>query len=132
MSPVDTVRKMYEAFLRGDIKAILACLAEDVEWEYGGGTTDVPWLQPRQGRAGVADFFETLQGLEFHRFEITKVFGDDNTAVSLLDIEATVKITGKRLTEIDEVHIWHFNPKGEVSRFRHRADTYAQAMAIRP
>jgi ketosteroid isomerase-like protein len=129
MSPVETVRKMYEAFLRGDVNAILACLAEDVEWEYGGGTPSVPWLQPKRGREGVAAFFEKLQGLEFHRFEITRVLGDTDLAVSLLDIEATVKLTGKRFSEIDEVHIWHFNAKGEVSRFRHRVDTYAHIQA---
>lgn len=35
MSPIETVRQIYAAFGRGDVPAILACLAEDVDWEYG-------------------------------------------------------------------------------------------------
>jgi ketosteroid isomerase-like protein len=123
---------MYEAFGRGDVPAILAHVAEDVEWEYGGGTTDVPWLQPRNGRASVVGFFESLSAIEFHRFVPTRLLGDAEVVVALVDLEATVKATGKRFAETDEAHIWRFNPDGKVARFRHRVDTYLQALAIRP
>ena len=42
----------------------------------------------------------------------------------LIDLEGTVRSTKLRVVEEDEVHIWHFDPKGKVSRFRHRADTF--------
>ena len=132
MSNVDTVHAMYQAFLRGDVPMILSRLAEDVEWEYGGGSTDVPWLQPRQGRDSVPGFFASLEAMEFHRFEPTQLLGEGNLVLAVIDIEATVKATGKRLVEVDEVHIWRFNDKGEVQKFRHRADTHMQAMALRP
>ena len=32
MSPIETVQKMYAAFGKGEVPAILACLADDVEW----------------------------------------------------------------------------------------------------
>jgi ketosteroid isomerase-like protein len=36
------VQEMYAAFGRGDVPAILQRLADDVEWEYGVNSTDVP------------------------------------------------------------------------------------------
>lgn len=49
--------------------------------------------------------------------------------VALIDLEATVKETGKRIVERDEVHIWHFDEAGKVVRFRHCVDIYQHAMA---
>ena len=132
MNHIETVRRIYEEFGRGDVPAILARLAEDVDWEYGGGSTDVPWLQPRRGRANVMGFFQSLQAIEFTRFSPTRLLGEDDVVLALIDLEAVVKATGKRVVEEDEVHVWRFNPAGEVARFRHRADTHLQALAIRP
>lgn len=50
-------------------------------------------------------------------------------AVALVDVEATVRKTGQRVTELDEVHIWHFRDDGLVARFRHRVDTLKQQLA---
>jgi ketosteroid isomerase-like protein len=115
---------MYEAFGRGDIPAILAALAEDVEWEYGVNSTDVPWLQPRRGRAAVAGFFEALGAIDFHSFRPKALLESGPTVVSLIDLDATVRATGRKVVELDEVHIWHFDEAGRVVRFRHRADTH--------
>jgi len=49
--------------------------------------------------------------------------------IALIDIEATVKETGKRIVESDEAHIWQFDEAGTVVRFWHCADTYQQVMA---
>ena len=48
MSNIPTVQDIYAAFGRGDVPAILAQLAEDVDWEYGMADAGVPWLQPRR------------------------------------------------------------------------------------
>ena len=68
MANIDVVREIYGAFGRGDIPAILGHLAENVDWEYGPVSTDVPWLQHRRGRAQVGEFFAALQALDFHTF----------------------------------------------------------------
>ncbi|MCU1348380.1 MAG: hypothetical protein JWO56_1410 [Acidobacteria bacterium] len=129
MSNVETVRTIYSAFSRGDVATILAFLAEDVEWEYGGGSTDVPWLQPRHGRAGAAAFLQALTALELRKFEVTTVADAGNIVIDLCDIEAVVRANGAVFSETDEAHIWHFNDAGLVTRFRHRADTYLQWLA---
>jgi ketosteroid isomerase-like protein len=126
MAQLQAVQHIYESFGRGDVAAILATLAQDVDWEYGGGSTDVPWLQPRRGRERVAGFFEALAGLDFHSFAPREFFESGSTVVVLVDLEATVRATGRRVSEVDEVHIWRFDEAGLVSAFRHRADTYLQ------
>src|SRR5262245_21721900 len=126
---------MYEAFGRGDVPAILACLADDVEWEYGANSTDVPWLQPRRGRAAVGGFFESLAAIEIHKFVPKAIMDvlivDKPVVVSLVDLEATVRATGRRWLEEDEVHIWHFDANGKVRRFRHRVDTHQTWLAFK-
>lgn len=130
MSNLGTVQKIYEYFGQGNVPAILDLLAETVDWEYGGGSTDVPWLQKREGRAAVGPFFQALTAMEFHRFEPKTLLEKGNIVVALVDLEATVRATGKRVVEEDEVHLWHFDAEGKVSRFRHRADTYLQWAAF--
>jgi uncharacterized protein len=132
MTPIETVQHLYAAFGRGDVPAILACLAEDVQWEHDTFPNPVPWLQPLKGREQVPRFFEALAGhIDFSRFEPKTILAQGDTVVSLIDLEATVRRTGKRVVEIDEIHIWRFNAQGQVTRFRHRCDTWQQAMALR-
>jgi ketosteroid isomerase-like protein len=127
----NTVREMYEAFGRGDIPAILAKLDENVEWEYGAAPHEVPWLQPRRGRKGAGEFFESLAAVEFHSFVPKAILEGENLVVALVDLSATVKKTGKKIVEQDEAHIWRFNAAGKVVRFRHCADTNQQVQACR-
>lgn len=129
MSNLSTVQEIYEAFGRGDVPAILSRLAESVEWEYGATSLDVPWLQARQGREGAAAFFSSLAGLEFSKFTPKTFLEGPGVVVVLLDVEFRVKATGKSVAEEDQVHLWNFNERGEVSRFRHRVDTRKHALA---
>jgi len=131
MNNVERVQQIYAAFGRGDVPAILEHLAENVEWEYGVNSTDVPWLQPRRGRAEVGKFFESLAAIEIAKFVPKHVLGQGDLVVSLIDLEATVKQTGRKILEDDEVHIWYFDDRGRVRRFRHRVDTHQHWQARR-
>ncbi len=130
MSHVETVQRIYGAFGKGDVSTILDQLADDVEWEYGVNSTTVPWLQPRRGRADVVNFFHALAGLDITKFHPTTFLENGDTIVVLVDLEGTVRSTGRRILEEDEVHIWRFDSEGKVRRFRHRADTYQQLAAM--
>ncbi|MCA9288632.1 MAG: nuclear transport factor 2 family protein [Phycisphaerales bacterium] len=129
MTNLETVQSLYAAFGRGDVPAILSRLAQDVRWEYSSVTSDAPWLTPRTGRDGAAEFFEALSAIEITRFEPRDFLAGDRVVVVLLDIEFTVRKTGKRVVEPDEIHVWRFNERGEVSHFRHGADTHAHHLA---
>lgn len=129
MNNMTTIRAIYAAFGRGDVPTILTHLDENVEWEYGAGETAVPWLQPRRGRAGAAQFFASLQGLSITRFTPKALLEGDGVIVALIDLAGTVTTTGRPIVEEDEVHVWHFNAAGKVSRFRHRCDTHQHVLA---
>ncbi len=130
MAHIDTVKTIYEAFGKGDVGTILDQLVDDVEWEYGINSTDVPWLQPRKGRARVAEFFQALGGMEIKTFLPKAFFSSDDAVLVLIELEASVRTTGRRIKEEDEVHIWYFDAAGKVSRFRHRVDTHQHQMAF--
>lgn len=130
MTNIPTVQRLYQAFGAGDLPGILTHLAEDVIWEYGH-SSDVGYLQPRRGKAEVPAFFQALGVLEITRFEPWKFFETDDMVVVLVNLEATVRATGRTVTEQDEVHIWTFNQAGKVSRFGHRLDSYQHWAAVR-
>lgn len=130
MSNVQTVQSIYEAFGRGDIDAILSHLSDDVLWEYDKPESDIPWLEQRHGRAEVPRFFEALGALEFHKFQPKTLLESENKVVALNDVSFTVKATGRKVDEEDEVHIWHFDQSGKVIRFCHKTDTRQHWLAL--
>ena len=131
MTPIEKVQQMYGAFGRGDVPAILAELADDVDWEYNNFPSPIPWLQPLKGRANVARFFEALQATDITQFEPKHFFASGNVVVDLIDVKFTVKATGKQVLEPEVVHIWHFNDAGKVAKFRHRVDTWQSVQALK-
>lgn len=126
MSNAQTVQEIYAAFGRGDIPAILEKLADDVRWEVGTISTDVPWLQRRDGRDGALAFFQALGALVFSKFEVVDVIESGSRVYGVCNVEATVTATERSFVEDDEIHIWWFDEAGKVTAFRHRADTHLQ------
>lgn len=126
------ISNIYEAFGKGDIPAIMEHISEQADWEYGASDHSIPWLQHGTGHDAVLRFFTALQGLEFHQFHPKMLFANGNIVVALIDLEVTVKTTGKRIVEEDEVHIWHLDETGKVNRFRHRVDTLQHYLATQP
>ena len=128
---IDTVKEIYDAFGRNDIPAFLSKLAEDVEWEYGIGETNVPWYQLRQGRDAVGSgFFSALQDVDFSLFQPKTYFENENIVIVLMDVQWTHKGTGKYVDNEDAINIWHFNSEGKVAKFGHRGDTHRHWLAI--
>jgi len=121
MSNLETVQEMYEAFGRGDIPAILDKLDDNVEWDTETSTPDVPWLEPRRGKANIAGFFESLAPLEFTRFEPHTFFESGDKVFALISINA--KNQGKSYSFPNEGHLWQFNAAGKVVKLDHVTDT---------
>ena len=133
MKLASTIQNLYAAFGRGDVPAILELVAENVDWEYAPNHNEVPWLQPRRGRAGVGEFLRAVAtNLEFSQFEVKELLEGPQLVVALVDLTCTVKPTGRQLREVDEPHIWRFDDRGRIVRFRHAADTLAQTRAWQP
>lgn len=75
---------------------------------------------------------ESLGGLDFHNFAPKVLLESDGVVVALVDVDFTVKATGKRVTEEDEVHVWRFNADGKVARFKEGLDSLAHQLACKP
>jgi len=124
MDNTETVRGVYAAFGRGDIPAILERLAENVEWEHDAVDHGIATLVPRRGRAEVLKFFETLQGFEFTRFEVVNLLEGSGQVAAVVRVGHTHKGTGKTFADL-EMHLWGFDARGQVTRFRHFVDSHA-------
>lgn len=57
-----------------------------------------------------------------HDFQVHGFLEGPNQVVVSVTIEFTVKATGKRLRD-EELHLWTFNDRGEVTGLRHYVDT---------
>lgn len=124
MSNKQTIIEIYEAFGKGDVETILDYLDENVEWDYGSTSVSVPWLIRRDGIEDVRGFFASVAELEFHEFRPTEILEGDNVVVALLDVDFTVRTTGRRVHERDELHVFRFGSDGKVKKFRHGVDSY--------
>ena len=80
----------------------------------------------RQGRGG--GFFATLgENVEIHKFEPHEFIAQGDHLVVLISSEATVKRTGRKLTD-HAAHVWTFKG-GKVARFEAFSDTAAGVAA---
>jgi uncharacterized protein len=133
MDNIATVKDIYAAFGRGDIPAILDRMADDVDWDpapTSGRDAGVPWLAHRTGPDGVAEFFASLEPLEFPRFEPHTYLANDNQVAAIISLEIRVKASGHTIAE-DELHLWSFDDAGRVSGYQHFVDTAKHIEAAR-
>ena len=131
MSNKSTVEDIYKAFGEGNIPAILEHLADDVIWDFASTSIEVPWLKRREGKAGAIEFFQAVgANLEFEKFEPKAILEGDGLVVGVIDVEATVRPTGKKISEVDETHVFRFNGDGKIVAFRHGVDSYEHFRAF--
>jgi uncharacterized protein len=124
---LETVKRIYAAFGRGDIPAILDTLADTVAWEEWADNSaakgGVPWLAPRHGKAGAAEFFGLIgHALVVKDFRVVALMDGDDQVAAEFEIECDVPSTGGHYRD-EEMHLWTFDATGKVIRLRHYTDT---------
>jgi ketosteroid isomerase-like protein len=132
MDNISTVQRIYEAYGRGDLDAILAELADDVVWEtYPTSAHDagVPWMVRREGREAVAGFFESLELTQHHRLEPLNFLAGGHQVAVVFALDLTVNATGVRFQD-EDLHLWTFGDDGRVTGYRHCSDTAKHIAAI--
>jgi ketosteroid isomerase-like protein len=127
------VQRIYEAFGRGDVPAILDEVAEDVAWEQWADNHSqraaVPWMAERSGHDGVEEFFGVVGTLDIRELQVLSIMsGGDQVVVEVL-IDATTPEGGNYRDE--ELHLWTFGDEGKVKRLRHYTDTAKHIAAAR-
>jgi uncharacterized protein len=121
---VATLRKAYDDFNAGNIDAVVATLADDVQWtEPGGGNA------PSGTFNGPDAVAKSVFGSVPENFDEFVAKGEDFT-----DEDGTVIVTGrftgknKSGAELDATfeHVWEMRD-GKVARFEHKPDKEAWA-----
>ena len=128
---VAKVKEAYEAFKKGNIQAVLATMAEDIDWFTPGPNELIPFVGHYKGRSAVAKFFESLAASEeVLAFEPHDFVSEGDSVVACLRYRARVRKTGKEY-EDEGVHIFHFRD-GKIAKFREYLNTWLMAEAYRP
>lgn len=130
MSNTDTVKLIYESFKRRDIATIFSLIDDDVEWQYGNDSTDVPWQTLRRGKKEVPKYFEALQLVDIPKLDTKQFVEGPGVVLVLIDVHMIVKANGNDIFEEDAIHIWRFNEQGKVVRFRNRCDTHQHMLSL--
>ena len=117
---VQSVQRIYEAFGRGDVPAVLDELADDVQWEAWENNhaqnAGVAHLTPRTDKEGVAAFFGLVGGLGVKEFLVLDIGESDRQVMAEIVIETDSY-------RDEEIHLWTFGDEGKVTRMRHYVDT---------
>lgn len=124
---LETVKEIYAAFGRGDIAFILSVLDDEVAWESWAdnqaANAGVPWLMPRRGKAGAAEFFGIVGSvLVVKDFRVLALMDGGDKVSAEFEIECDVPSSGGHYRD-EEMHLWSFNDAGRVVRLRHYTDT---------
>ena len=109
---------------------IAAMFAEAVDFDIAGDTATVPWIGPRTGRAGVAQYFADMRAMTVVRdVSIFTIVGDDQTA-AVLGRFVTEVVANGRLMESDFALVLNV-ADGLITRYRVLEDSFAVAEAVR-
>ena len=127
---VSLVQNLYAAFGRGDIAAVLAGLAPDVDWQTIGQARHYPVFGPRKGIAAVREFFELVSANEdFAEFLPREFYPVDDKVFVLGRYTLKMKKT-RRPVACEWVHVFTVKD-GKVTRWREHTDTAQFAEAYR-
>ena len=119
---VTLVQSLYAAFGRGDIVAVIAGLAPEIDWQSVGRKTDYPAFGPRKGAAQVQDFFQIVaENEEFADFSPREFYPADDKVFVLGSYTVKMKKTGKPVA-CEWVHVFTLRD-GMVTRWREHTDT---------
>lgn len=127
---VAIVRRSYEAFARGDMDAVLADMADDIEWQQAQG---LPHGGTYHGLTAVrANIFDPLDRDWWSVFSaVPDEFLDAGDEVVVLGrYRGEARQTGNQL-DVPFVHVWSLRG-GKAWRFRQFLDTAGWVGALTP
>jgi len=126
---IEAVQRLYEAYGRADLEAVLAELADDVDWAAEAASASVPWFGSHRGKAEVARFFKEIgSAIEVTEFTPLSFTANDTDVIAAVRWAYTVPSTGKRAA-MHMQHWWRF-ADGKIVFFRGSEDTEQSAAAF--
>jgi ketosteroid isomerase-like protein len=122
------LQRMYGAFLRGDLPALLDDLTEDVDWQVHG-PADVPFAGAARGREQVARLLTHAFGLlEEQRPAVRDVIAQGDQVTVVAHETGRCKHNGAAYA-VEWVQVFTFRG-GKVARFREYCDSHPLLTAM--
>jgi uncharacterized protein len=84
-------------------------------------------MQPRHGRAGVADFFEYVATMQIEDFQVLDMLAGDRQVV--VEVQISIAMPDGGSVTDEELHLYSLDDEGKVKRMRHYVDTAKQIKA---
>lgn len=127
------IRGVYDAFLRGDITAVVAAMDEQIEWSEAEHVTywqGVPFTGPHAVLTGV--FARLPHDFDNFRVEVSRLIAAGDTVVVEARYRAIGRATGTPL-DAQVAHVFDLRD-GKIVRFQQYTDTwqFAQVTGIAP
>jgi hypothetical protein len=122
----EVVRRVYEAFARGDVPGLFALFHEDGEIYQ---SSQVPWGGSYRGHEGLGAFLGGLAGTIRSQVETERYIADgEGHVVAVGFTRGQVVATGEPF-DVPEVHLWTV-ADGKISRFESYIDTATMRAAL--
>lgn len=126
---IESVQRLYAAYGNRDIPAVLAELADDVDWAAEAASTTAPWYGSYRGKDSVPGFFQAIgENIDTTEFTVVGCAANDTDVVATIRWEYTVRATGKSASMYMQ-HWWRF-AEGKIVFFRGSEDTEQTAAAF--
>ncbi len=126
---VDVLNAIYAAFGSGDIDAILAPLADDVDWAAAPGSTTAPWFGEYHGKRDVPRFFQAVStAIDVTEFTPLSFATNDSDVIVAIRWGYRVRATNRTASMI-MYHWWRF-ADGKIAMVRTLEDTQQAAKAF--
>ena len=126
---IEAVERLYAAYGRGDVEAVLAELADDVDWAAEAAGSAVPWWGSFHGKSEVPRFFKEIgSNVDVTEFEVVSLTANETDVVATIHWTFTVNATGKSASMYMQ-HWWRF-AGSQICFFRGSEDTSQSAAAF--
>jgi uncharacterized protein len=126
---IESVQRVYDAYRRGDVEAVLAEVGDDVDWAAEASSTSVPWYGSHRGKGEVPRFFQEIgSNVDVTEFTPLSFTSNETDVIVAVRWAYTVKATGKRAA-MQMQHWWRF-ADGKIVVFRGSEDTEQSAAAF--
>ncbi|MGZ4691260.1 MAG: nuclear transport factor 2 family protein [Acidimicrobiia bacterium] len=126
---IEAVQRLYEAYGRGDVEAVLAEVSDGVDWTAEAASTSVPWYGSHHGKDDVARFFKEIgSNVEVTEFTPLSFTSNDTDVIVAVHWAFTVHATGKHAA-MHMQHWWRF-ADGKIVSFRGSEDSEQSAAAF--
>ena len=111
------MKDIYAAFNRDDRSAMIAALAENVEFESSPGAGEIPWAAARHGHSDLADLLDQIvEHLQMEVFEQLDFLASENQVAVVNRMELSLKKNGQKVSFPKYIQVWTFDAAGKVER----------------